>query len=43
MEQTMDSEKNEDEVKKICGYTMDELSQMPFGQLWQVLINCEEF
>ena len=27
----------------ICGYTWEELNQMPFDQLWQILSNCDEF
>jgi type II secretory pathway pseudopilin PulG len=29
--------------QKFCGYTIDELIQMPFSQFWQVLSNCKEF
>lgn len=28
--------------KLICGYTFDELNQMPFDRLWQILTNCDE-
>ncbi len=33
----------DDAVKTICGYTMEELNQMSFEQIWQILLNCDEF
>lgn len=27
----------------ICGYTMAELSQMPFEQLWEIVLHCDDF
>lgn len=33
----------DDAVKTICGYTMEELNQMSFEQVWQILLNCDEF
>lgn len=27
----------------ICGYTIEELMQMPLGQVWEILSNCDEF
>ncbi len=32
-----------EEVKKYCGYTIDELNRMPFDQVWQIIKNCEDF
>jgi Tfp pilus assembly protein PilV len=31
------------DAELICGYTMAELSQMPFEQLWGIVLNCDEF
>jgi len=33
----------EEEVKKYCGYTLDELYRMPFDQVWEIVRNCDEF
>lgn len=35
--------RTDDAVKTICGYTMEELNQMSFEQVWQILLNCDEF
>jgi hypothetical protein len=32
-----------EEVKKYCGYTLEELYQMPFDKVWEILKNCNEF
>jgi type II secretory pathway pseudopilin PulG len=37
-----DREQDEYTTKKYCGYTMQELEQMSFDQMWQILMNCNE-
>lgn len=36
-----DRDKAEEEL--ICGYTMEELMQMDFDQIWEIVWNCDEF
>jgi Tfp pilus assembly protein PilV len=40
-----EEEKEQDEQEeedKICGYTLEELLEMDFEQMWQILWNCDE-
>jgi len=41
---TSDTDAPEEKPERTyCGYTIEELMQMPFNELWQIIINCEEF
>lgn len=37
-----DEPEPEPDEDKICGYTLEELMQMDFEQMWQILWNCDE-
>lgn len=37
-----DEDGKEVEEDKICGYTLEELLEMDFEQMWQILWNCDE-
>jgi hypothetical protein len=44
-EEETKEETKRDEAKEelICGYTEEELMQMSFEQMWEILINCDKF
>jgi len=42
-EKEEETDRDKAEEKLICGYTMEELMQMDFDQVWQIFLNCDEF
>ncbi len=43
-DETGDEQNQQDKDEEtICGYTMGELEQMDFDQIWEILSNCDEF
>ena len=41
-QQSQNEKHGDSAVKRYCGYTLDEICEMPFDQMFKILMNCED-